>query len=183
MNATDELQIVNYCHPDCTPLRNILRLPQVEAFDLAQEMAARNRNVTAFYRFADFSSYYPLRIKVDKILKESFIELGGQPLEQHPLFFVLQGSAYLENWFDKGKITRVSLVDIPSASVSFVYGDSSAVYQRTGKLEVFTKEMILDSIKKYHGTIDDFLHYISDKYHYIEAQLWNDNLLPAICNL
>lgn len=178
MTDTNELQIVNYCHPDCTPMRNILRLPKNDAFSLAQKMADRNKASTAFYRFADFVNYYPLRVKVDQLLRDSFIDLGGQPEEHHPLFFVLQSSSYLENWFDYGAITKILLHKIPAKDISFVYGDSSAVFQRTGELNVFTKKMLLDTIKNFPGSIDDFLHDIEKKHHYIEAQLWNDNLLP-----
>lgn len=46
--TVDDLQIINYCHPDCKPLHNIMRLPKDEAFALAYEMAARNKNATAF---------------------------------------------------------------------------------------------------------------------------------------
>lgn len=86
----DDLHIVNYCHLNCTPLQNIMRLPKNEAFALAQKLAAQNKETTAFYRFADFENYYPRRLKTDALLYARFVELGGKPLEQHPLSFVLQ---------------------------------------------------------------------------------------------
>lgn len=46
----DDLYIVNYCHPSCTPLLNIMRLPKDEAFALAYKMAEQNKDTTAFYR-------------------------------------------------------------------------------------------------------------------------------------
>ena len=61
----EELQIVNYCHRSCSPLKNIMRLPRDEAFAMAQRLAAQNENKTAFYRFADFENYYPERLKTD----------------------------------------------------------------------------------------------------------------------
>ena len=33
MINVDELYIVNYCHPNCVPLKNIVRLPKEEASD------------------------------------------------------------------------------------------------------------------------------------------------------
>lgn len=38
MKLFDELILINYCHPDCTPLKNIMRLPEAEAFALAHEL-------------------------------------------------------------------------------------------------------------------------------------------------
>lgn len=61
----DDLHIVNYCHPSCTPLLNIMRLPKDEAFALAYKMAGQNKDTTAFYRFADFENYYPRRLQTD----------------------------------------------------------------------------------------------------------------------
>lgn len=171
----DELYIVNYCHPNCILLKNIIRLPKEEAFLLANEMAAKNPDTTAFWRFADFKNYYPLRIRQDARLYELFISLGGKPKVEHPLSFVLQGSEYLDNWFDKGTITKILLKKIPSEYISFTYGDSGAALKRTGEMSVMTKKMLLESILNYEGTIDEYMRETAEKYYYIEVQLWNDD--------
>ena len=126
----DDLCLVNYCHRSCTPRLNIMRLSKEEAFALAREMAERNRETTAFYRFADFENYYPRRLQTDKLLCDRFLELGGKPVEQHPLSFVLQGSDYLDNWFDCGVITTVPLALVPGDFVSFTLVDSMAALER-----------------------------------------------------
>ncbi|MGI6561958.1 MAG: hypothetical protein ACOX3Q_05275 [Clostridia bacterium] len=171
----DDLYIVNYCHPNCVPLRNIMRLPKDEAYALAHEMAEKNKETTAFYRFADFENYYPLRLKTDKILYDTFISLGGKPQTEHPLSFVLQGSEYLDHWFDCGSVTRIPLKSIPSEFISFTYGDSVSTLKRTGKIHMITKEMLAEDLKGYEGTIDDYMKEIKEKCHYIEVQLWNDD--------
>ena len=61
MKAFDQLVLVNYCHPGCVPLKNIMRLPEAQAFQLAQRLAEEHPETTAFYRFADFANYYALR--------------------------------------------------------------------------------------------------------------------------
>ena len=81
MKNFDELLLVNYCHPDCTPMMNIMRLPKAEAFELARKMAEAHPETTAFYRFADFENYYALREAQDAYLYARFIELGGSPEE------------------------------------------------------------------------------------------------------
>jgi hypothetical protein len=137
-------------------------------------MAAKNPDTTAFGRFADFENYYSLRIKQDARLYELFISLGGKPKVEHPLSFVLQGSEYLDNWFDKRIITKILLKNISPEYISFTYSDSGAVLNRTGEISVMTKEILLDSISNYEGTIDEYMSEIAEKYHYIEVQLWND---------
>lgn len=173
----NDLQIVNYCHPSCKPLQNIVRLPKEKAFELAYAMAEQNKNTTAFYRFADFENYYPERLKTDKLLFERFTELGGKPLQEHPLSFVLQGSDYLNEWFDCGTVTKVSLESIPSDCISFTYGDSQSVLKRCGDFNMMTKDMLIMAISDYNGTIEEFLIDVENRCRYIEAQIWNDDCL------
>lgn len=174
MINVDELHIVNYCHPNCIPLKNIVRLPKEEAFSLAYDMSSKNKG-EAFFRLADFENYYPLRIETDNYLYNSFISLGGKPKVEHPLSFVLQGSDYLFKWFGEGIITKIPLKNIPSEYISFTYSDSAAMLSKTGNVSLLTKDMLLNSICQYNGTIDDYMHEIDGKYHYIEVQIWNDD--------
>ena len=175
--TVDDLQIVNYCHHSCKPLQNIMRLPKDKAFALARQMAMRNKNTTAFYRFADFENYYPERLKTDELLYHRFIELGGKPIEEHPLSFVLQGSEYLNAWFDCGIATAIPLNRIPSDFVSFTYGDSQSTLKRNGNFKMLTKDMLFKAISNYGGTLEEFLIDISNRYHYIEVQVWSDDCL------
>ena len=173
----NELYIVHYCHPNCKPFQNIMRLPKEQAFKKAKEFAKNNPETKAFYRFADFENYYPRRLKADDIIYTSFVSLGGKPKETHPLSFVLNGSEYLNKWFGYGEIRKISLVDIPSEQISFTYGDSSAMIDKTGKILLITKEMLLDEITHYQGTLDEYMSEIEKQYYYIEVQLWCDDLI------
>ena len=177
--TVNDLQIVNYCHRNCTPLLNIMRLPKNEAFALAREMAEKNKDTTAFGRFADFENYYPERLKTDELLHTRFIELGGKPVQEHPLSFVLQGSDFLDGWFDRGIATTIPLSRIDPEQISFTYGDSMSTLKRDGGLTMLTKDMLLKAISDYNGTLEEFLTHIADKYHYIEVQLWDDDCLKT----
>ena len=115
----------------------------------------------------------------DDIIYTSFIALGGKPKEKHPLSFVLNGSEYLNKWYGFGPAVKLPLADIPSEQISFTYGDSSAMLEKTGKILLITKEMLLDEITHYQGTLNNYMSEIEKKYYYIEVQLWCDDL---ICN-
>lgn len=177
MMTVDDLQIVNYCHRNCKPLKNIMRLPKNEAFSLAYEMAARNKNTTAFYRFADFQNYYYERLKTDEVLYNRFLELGGKPEQTHPLSFVLHGSEYLYEWFDGGIVTKIPLNRIQPDYISFTYGDSQSTLKKCGAVTMLTKDMLLKTISEYHGTLEEFLRDIANRYKYMEVQIWNDDCL------
>ncbi len=171
----DELTLINYCHPDCTPLLNIMRLPKQEAFRLAKELAAAHPETTAFYRFGDFDNYYALREAQDKYLYSKFMELGGMPKEEHPLSFVIEGSEYLKEWFGNGIETRLPLKDIAPCHISFTIGDSGAEYDRNGSVDLLTMEELRKRIDEYGGDFDAFLG--ATGRHYIEVQLWSDEYL------
>ena len=167
-----ELYIVNYCNPNCTSLQSITRLPEIEAFALGKELSKQNKG-EAFYRFADFSNYYPRRIRTEKWLYDWFITIGGEPETEHPLYFVLQRSDYLNEWFDRGEITRLPLNGIRAKHISFTFGDSMAKMDKPERRNPFLKNTLFELISHYGG-IDIFLNSIKDQYTYIEAQLWSD---------
>ena len=73
----EDLTLVNYCHPDCVPMQNIMRLGREDAFALAKKLAAAHPDTTAFGRFADFENYYALREAQDAWMYARFLELGG----------------------------------------------------------------------------------------------------------
>lgn len=177
MKTFDELILVNYCHPDCTPLLNIMRLPQDEAFELAQKLANAHPETTAFYRFADFHNYYVLRMDQDSFLYSRFIELGGKPEEIHPLSFVVEGSDYLCDWFGGGTETRILLKDISPCHISFTIGDSGAEFGKNGRVELFTVKQLQNMLEENDG-IEEFLRKAGK--HYIEAQLWSDKYLEFV---
>lgn len=167
-----DLLLVNYCHPNCTPLQNIIWLPEEEAFDLAYRFAKENPDTTAFGRFADFTNYYPRRLETDRLLHQDFIRQGGKPEVDHPLSFVLQGSEYLHGWFSHGIITRIPLSDIPAAVISFTLGDSMSAPRPDGTVHVLTKQELMRRVSEYPGTLEGFMQEINKTCHYIEAQVW-----------
>lgn len=174
MITIDQLTIVNYCHNNCEPLKNIMRLPKDEAFALAEKLAKENKGSTAFWRFADFAVYYPERLAIDKLLYERFVAMGGNPLEKHPLSFVLQGSEYLNTWFDNGIVTKIPLSKIASEHISFTLGDSMSTLKRNGDIEMLTKEELVRKTQEYHGSLEECMEEIREKHGYIEVQLWSD---------
>lgn len=174
MITQDQLYIINYCHNNCTPLKNIMRLSKEDAFALAGKLAEENKGSTAFWRFADFAVYYPERLTTDKLLYERFVALGGKPKEKHPLSFVLQGSEYLNRWFDNGIVTKLPLSKIPSESISFTLGDSMSTLKRNRDIKMLSKQELLEVLDKYQGTLEEFLNEVQEKHGYIEVQLWDD---------
>ena len=168
------LQLVHYCHPDCEPLQNILRLPEKEAFSLAAQLAEAHPETTAFYRFADFHNYYPRRMEADRRLRTAFLTRGGRPVVEHPLSFVLEGSSYLDAWFGQGKVLRLPVRCVPEEQISFTLGDSLSTLERHGDFTLLTMADLRSQVAAHPEGAAGFLRDAAREHHYIEAQLWDD---------
>jgi hypothetical protein len=174
-----DLNIIYYCHSKCIPLRSITELPENEAFQAAYQLGQNDG--TSFYRFKDFINYYPKRIITEKWLYDWFLNIGGEPKTEHPLYFVLEGSNYLNEWFDKGKIIKISLSEINEKHISFTYGDSNVVFHKENRKDSpFLKKELYQTISEYGGDINKYMEYIIKEYRYIECQLWDNKYLEEI---
>jgi hypothetical protein len=170
----NSLWLEHYCHPDCEPLKNIMRLPEAEAFALAKKLAEAHPETTAFYRFSDFVNYYPLRLKTDALLHEMFIQLGGTPEYAHPLSFVLGSSDYLHRWFGSGRILRLPLSVVPGDRISFTIGDSMSSLAKNGRLEMLTLPMLEEAARQHPGGAQGWLEAAQKEHYYVEVQVWGD---------
>lgn len=172
MIELNKMILVNYCHPDCVPLKNIMRQTKEEAFKMAKALSDAHPETTAFYRFADFENYYKLRENQDKYLYDEFVSIGGEPETNHPLSFVIEGSKYLEEWFGNGIETRIPIAGINEKHISFTLGDSGAEYGRNGSVKLLGLQDMIGLLSEQTGDFNDFLNTIGKQY--VEVQLWSD---------
>lgn len=169
----EELFITHYYFPGTDPWKNIMNLPEQEAFRMAADLAAKHPDTTSFGRFADFANYYPARKRADEYVREAFIKLGGRPKLLHPYSFVLGECEYLRKWFDTNDKIVLRLSDIPDGQISFTPGDSCALLIHGEEPAVLTKAKLLDGIIACGGSVEEYCKKTLGKYAYVEVQLWN----------
>ena len=169
----EKLYITHYYYPGTDPWKNIMDLPEEEAFRMAGILAKEHPDTTSFGRFADFENYYPARKKADAFVRESFIRSGGNPKLQHPYSFTLLECEYLRKWFDSSDKIIIDLEDIPDDQISFTLGDSCALMIHGNEPVVLTKKNLLERIKACNGSVEEFFKESLGKYAYVEAQLWD----------
>ena len=169
--------ITHYYYPGTDPWKNIMNLPEKEAFRVAAELADQHPDTTSFGRFADFVNYYPNRKRADEYMHEAFVKLGGRPKLMHPYSFVLGECDYLQNWFDAEDKLVIDLSEVPDDQVSFTLGDSCALLIHGKEPVVLTKSMLLDGISECGGSLEEYCKKTLGNYAYVEVQLW-DRLFP-----
>ena len=167
------IQITHYFYPGTDPWKNIMNLPEKEAFRVAEELAAKHPDTTSFGRFADFVNYYPNRKRADEFVREAFVKLGGRPKLQHPYSFTLGECDYLQKWFDTEDKIVIDLSDISDDQVSFTLGDSCALLIHGVEPTVLTKAMLLEGINACGGSVEEYCKKSLGKYAYVEVQLWS----------
>jgi hypothetical protein len=167
-----KIYLIHYYYPGTDPWKNIMDLPEKEAFRVASELAAMHPDTASFGRFADFENYYPNRKKADEYVRKAFICLGGKPELRHPYSFTLNECEYLRRWFSEGEKLVINLSDIPEDQISFTIGDSCAQITNGMKPEVLTKEMLMKRIADCGNSAEAFLKASLGKFAYVEVQLW-----------
>ena len=175
----DNIYLVNYRTTNCEPLKSITRLPEKEAFELAEKLYKENP-VPGFERFgAGFESYYYHRIKAEKWLYDEFTAIGGKPQTEHPLyFFVHEWDIVDKLWENKTDkiMKKIALNEIDICDVSFTFGDSCAMLDRPDRKAPFLKDKLQEYIFQNGNDINKLLDNVNQQvgHRVIEAHIWND---------
>jgi len=166
------MDIVHYYFPGTDPWKNIMNLPEKEAFAKAEDLAKAHPDESSFGRFADFPNYYPTRKETDQYVHDRFVEKGGKPELQHPFSFTLLECEYLRKWFSEGEKLVLDLEDIPDDQFSCTIGDSCAQYGWGDRPEVLTKTELFQKIHSSGGSVEALMKEYQGKFAYVEVHVW-----------
>jgi hypothetical protein len=147
-------------------------------------------------RFKDPAGYLSFRKRVEQKLRNGFIEKGGRPKSEYPIYLVLGRPKWFETVADRATLETTAEIQVPlyildSKRVSFTYPDSmvSALMEAEKNPEYYEPD--------YHGkvfTMKEMEEIISRKglpgegwktrmpqhyAHYIEAQVWDPQTLKG----
>jgi len=180
----DNLYITNYQETGAKPLRNIMRLPKEEAYQLAKQLsentAARNNRYGSY-----FEQYYQKRQRTEEWLYHQFIKSGGKPETKHPIYFVLCECKNFQSSLGNENQIQISLKDISYEHISFTPRDSMHV-KDMGITEgtVWNKNDFLNMICDSGKSVSDFILNLPAMFgrpgSYIEVQLWSDKYIKHL---
>ena len=182
----NDIYLVNYRVQNIEPLKNIMRLPKKEAFELSDKLYKENPYDGYEQRFGpNFEKYYNHRITTEKWLYEEFIEIGGKPQAKHPLYFFVHKWDVAEKvWEGKAikVIEKIELNEIDVCDVSFLFGDSMAMLNNPDRSSLFLKDELLELLAKKGNNIEMLLDSINHQIgqRIIEAHIWNDKYFETL---
>ena len=174
------------------PFQSLSALPDKEALQIMEALYVEGE--LFWERFENPKGYLDHRKQVEQWLREGFIAKGGEPQEVYPIYMVLGRPKWEEKRMSVALQTTLRDIEVPlsilgEGDVSFTYPDSMvswmlkqeknpAHYQPGYHGEVFTRSEIFAIIEK-KGMPDEGWETNVPKHmaHYIEAQVWNRNML------
>ena len=184
--------LIHFYKKGSKPFQSLSALPEEQAHVIMKGLYIEG---SVFWeRFRDPQSYLSFRKQVEKKLRNDFLRKGGRPKDDYPIYLVLGRPKWTEISADAKTIATTDEISVPmsilsTVDVSFTYPDSmvSAImaaeknpdyYEPDYHGKVFTLKQIVGIIEQNGLPGEGWQTRMPTHYaHYIEAQVWNQQLL------
>lgn len=171
MKILTDIFLTHYYHRDLEPFKSISCYSE-KTDDIVNRLSQFESK--AYGRFRNYEWYAPRRKETEQWLYKGFIESGGMPETENPIYFVLGDSEYLKSCYGGYvKTYQIRLNEIAEKDISFTLADSMSIHVSGEKREVLTKKDLFEYIKKQGTTLGDYIIQSDKDRKYIEAQIWN----------
>ena len=184
--------LIHFYKKGSKPFRSLSRLPDSAAIQIMSELYVDG--AVFWERFKDPLGYLRIRRQVEKNLREGFVQKGGKPKDEYPVYLMLGRPKWTVDAGDAVSIEtteeiKVPLRLLPDDQVSFTYPDSMvsafileernfAYFEPEHHGKVFRLREIEAIIEK-KGLPGEGWETLMPRHlaHYVEAQVWNHELL------
>jgi len=183
--------LTHYYKADSKPFLSLSSLEESEALKIMESLYIDD---PIWCRFNNPEAYLRARKKTEAWLKKCFIEKGGMPKQNYPIYTVLGSCEMLEDKMDAAALSKIeiplSLLDEDEVSFTFIDSMFSITlgeektkeyYQEEYHGKVFTLNEINGIIlKKGLPSKGWWGNLPKDFFHYIEAQVWNSERVKEL---
>jgi hypothetical protein len=180
------IEFITHCY-NTVPFRSISALSKAEAIQVMEDVCD---DTPFFERFKEPLQYWENRLETETWLKAGFIEKGGKPKDEYPLYSVLGPATWIEN-YSISTGYAIDMFQIPLSifhenDISFTLPDSmvshwiardklEAFYNPSYHGQIFTLTEIRSLVTKELMDNIQFMH-PEGTIPYIEAQIWNHEI-------
>jgi hypothetical protein len=175
----NKICLCHYYEKEKGPLLSLSDLPDEEAIKV-QDALKEGDNI---YTKRDSDGQYMFyRRRIEHRIRTMFINKGGNPIRNTPLYFIIGECDFCKSWYKNAEVIRIPIADIDLNTVSFTYGDSFPTFDPSHgdtseyRQNVYTYNEVKTIIEKYGWPqdmqCDEETPYWQPRY--VEAQLWSD---------
>ena len=173
-------ELCHYYDKEAGPFRSLSDLTQVEAEQVLERI--RGQGDTFASRRAP--EYIRVRLELEARVRALFVARGGRPRTWRPHSFTLGSCPWLLSWYKEGRELRIPLASVDPSVVSFTYGDIfPAMRYADGQPHagcVFLHDELAGLIERYGLPQRVNPDGSRGPKRYIEAQLWDDELVRGL---
>lgn len=176
--------ITHYYLPDKQPFLSLSDLNGDIDHPAFQEMLNRHK-VDPHYNRRFGINYLKTRMAVEEKLRDCFIKRGGNPVRQHPVYFILGESRWFQSLNGNHVKLQIPIPVLPNDKVSVTFPDSYLAMTASTK-PYFEKIYFLNELEELvtkYGVPKDIVPDSYERYwegdfeHYFEVQVWDDEVL------
>lgn len=181
--------LTHYHRRGVMPFRTLSGLSEEQALKIMEELCDDS---LVFSRFKEPREYMKNRLEVEDWVRDKFIEKGGLPRDNYPLYAVLGRSEGIEKYssqYDLEQI-RIPISLFEETDISFTVPDSMASFglATARAVDLYIPEFhgqvfTLSEIKRFSQTeLDEVLDRLPDRtIPYVEVQIWNHTIPLKYC--
>jgi hypothetical protein len=179
------MYLYHYYSKSIGPFKNISDLPLTEAENLLKKMKLDNPSCQPATRGDD---YVKNRHYFENIVRNKFIEKGGQPKRKSPHYMIVEHYEWFMKWYDDTQYIRIPINEFDLKQLSFTYGDCFPTFDpncRDGKEyreKIYNYDEILKIIEKYGLPQIWNPDWKLGPETYVEVQIWNDDVINKYKN-
>lgn len=181
--------LTHYYRRGVLPFRALSGLSEEQALKIMEELCDDS---LVFSRFKEPREYMKNRLEVEEWVRGKFIEKGGVPRDNYPLYAVLGRSEGIEKYSSQYNLEQIRLPIslFKETDISFTVPDSMASFglARAKAVDLYIPEFhghvyTLSEIKCFSQTeLDEVLDRLPDRtIPYVEVQIWNHTIPLTYC--
>lgn len=176
------MRLYHYYDEETGPFRSLSDLPTAQAQAVLDAIRRRGQ---AFAARRD-DGYLTRRRELEALVRRMFVDKGGVPVRQTPLYMVVEACEWLNGWYRRPRHVSIDASSFPPEVLSFTYGDLFPTFSdrsadgREYRGQVYTLGEIKELMDR-HGLPQ---HWNADGRHgperYIEVHVWDDCALRRL---
>ncbi len=177
--------LTHYYHQKDKPFQSLSALEKSAAIDIISSL--HDREGLVYRRFRQPDQYLQKRKETEAWVKQAFIQKGGKPKTNHPQYFVVNQSIWIEEGFNRQSLyVSIPISAFNPEQVSFTFPDSmvsywlreqsqSTYYHPEYHGQVFLLDEISQIIDEFGIPREEWRAEEDRKYDFfIEAQVWDN---------